>query len=478
MQNKTNVFAAVGALSAVSAFCSVSEADLHFLKDAVSTVGNREYYRERVHRVGGWWSFDVPNFTDDEFFAHFRVGRQEFGYLLEILDGVVKERTNASGNQRGLKRSLPLEQELAMYLMMVSSENLGYTKLGSMFGVARSTAHASVHNIADRFNDLQDEVIRFPTITELKGMAAKSKDRNGIPGATMKIDGTHVEIESPWGLESVKPWINRKGFPSLGYLIGCDFNRKIRLVCKPLPGSQPDTALYLESHLDELFKQIAEHTCDDGHQLYVIGDAIFALRRWLLKPYDQAELDRDPTGLRIVFNYYLSSERMDIECCFGILKGRFRIWMGRLKCGHELMAQNLLNSTFIVHNLLIDFYMEHRDQCIDTPESFYERYKQMRAERRQRREWDFRNPNAIQLAESENSRNPHLREGRVLRLEVEKYCLTVDVKRKKGRAFGNQHNFTTGYNSEDADSSVTSLSDVIDHASDDDSDSSENSEAN
>ncbi|XP_065195868.1 uncharacterized protein LOC135827267 [Sycon ciliatum] len=54
----------------------------------------------------------------------------------------------------------------------------------------------------------------------------------------------------------------------------------------------------------------------------VLGDEIFPLRTWLLKPYAARELNKD----KAMFNYRLSRARRTIENAFGILAAKWRIF--------------------------------------------------------------------------------------------------------------------------------------------------------
>ena len=46
---------------------------------------------------------------------------------------------------------------------------------------------------------------------------------------------------------------------------------------------------------------------------YLVGDSAYALSPYLLCPYDNTQVD----SAEDTFNYFLSSSRIYVECCFG-----------------------------------------------------------------------------------------------------------------------------------------------------------------
>ena len=52
--------------------------------------------------------------------------------------------------------------------------------------------------------------------------------------------------------------------------------------------------------------------------LYIIGDLAYAIRSYLLTPYNNAKLG----SAEDAFNFYLSSTRIYVECAFGEIDRR------------------------------------------------------------------------------------------------------------------------------------------------------------
>ncbi|XP_047142828.2 uncharacterized protein LOC101235270 [Hydra vulgaris] len=79
----------------------------------------------------------------------------------------------------------------------------------------------------------------------------------------------------------------------------------------------------------------------------LVGDDIFALKPWLMKPYTGKNL----TVQQRVFNYRLSIARRTIENSFGILAARRRIYRSPIKA-KPLKVEHIIKTTVCFHNYL------------------------------------------------------------------------------------------------------------------------------
>uniref|UniRef100_A0A914CET6 DDE Tnp4 domain-containing protein n=1 Tax=Acrobeloides nanus TaxID=290746 RepID=A0A914CET6_9BILA len=82
---------------------------------------------------------------------------------------------------------------------------------------------------------------------------------------------------------------------------------------------------------------------------YFIGDEIFALRFWLLKPYGGMNLTEEEQQC----NYRLSVGRRVVEQAFGRLAMKFRI-LGTAPCIKPERYSKIIRSLLVIHNFLID----------------------------------------------------------------------------------------------------------------------------
>ena len=57
----------------------------------------------------------------------------------------------------------------------------------------------------------------------------------------------------------------------------------------------------------------------------------------------------------ITFSKHLESVRKDIECCFGILKGRFRILKIPVLFQTQAAVDNIFKTCCVIHNMILSF---------------------------------------------------------------------------------------------------------------------------
>jgi len=90
----------------------------------------------------------------------------------------------------------------------------------------------------------------------------------------------------------------------------------------------------------------------------LVGDEAFALSEYVLRPYPSQKL----TFLKRIYNYRLSRARRIIECTFGILANKWRIFHRPIDIKPDF-CDNIIKACCVLHN-----YVRKNDgiQCDDT----------------------------------------------------------------------------------------------------------------
>jgi hypothetical protein len=173
-----------------------------------------------------------------------------------------------------------------------------------------------------------------------------------FPNCLGGLDGKHVAIECPKGSGSA--YFNYKNFFSIVIMGMCSANYAFTMVDIGGYGKDNDAAIFGESQFGQAFAQgkmpIPNATTRGGFTMpyVIVGDNIFPLKSWLIKPYPGSPLSIEQR----VFNYRLSRCRRTIENAFGILAARWRVYRRPMKCGIDL-ATNVVKATRTLHNYLI-----------------------------------------------------------------------------------------------------------------------------
>ncbi|XP_046567780.1 putative nuclease HARBI1 [Haliotis rubra] len=128
------------------------------------------------------------------------------------------------------------------------------------------------------------------------------------------LDGSYIPIPGPSFFRD--SYICRKGFPAMHLQGVCDSSLKFIDVYCAYPGSAHDSRVYRNS---PLCQYLEDNPLPEMYHL--LGDSAYALSKSLLVPFrDNGHL----TAIEKTFNNAHSSTRVDIERCFGLLKGKFR----------------------------------------------------------------------------------------------------------------------------------------------------------
>lgn len=78
-----------------------------------------------------------------------------------------------------------------------------------------------------------------------------------------------------------------------------------------------------------------------------VGDEAFGLAEHIMRPY----IGRNPSRRKRIFNYRLSRARRFVECSFGILVNKWRIFHGPLNVKREF-AIAITKACCVLHNFV------------------------------------------------------------------------------------------------------------------------------
>lgn len=162
---------------------------------------------------------------------------------------------------------------------------------------------------------------------------------SGLPGAIGAVDGTHIPVQSPGGLDA-EIYRNRKGYFSINVQLICNSHARITDVVARWPGSVHDSTIFDNSRV----RAMLETGPRNG---YLIGDSGYPCRQYLLTP-----VVNPATEAERKFNAAQISARNCIERAIGILKRRFPA----LKYGLRVKLANTLPvivAAVVVNNIAL-----------------------------------------------------------------------------------------------------------------------------
>ncbi|XP_069482196.1 putative nuclease HARBI1 [Ambystoma mexicanum] len=212
-----------------------------------------------------------------------------------------------------------------------------------MHGISQPVFSCTLNQVLDALRKHTSQHIAMPrTAQEISNTKVGFHSLADIPTCIGAIDCTHVELVVPHANEVV--YSNRKQYHSINVQMVCDTNKIITHCCARYPGSTHDSMVLRNSTIPRYMERHA------GQRLWLLGDASYPLKRWLLTPVRNPQNRHEED-----YNRAHTRTRVVIEQTFGLLKARFRCLSrsgGALLYGHEKVAK-ITMACVMLHNMCI-----------------------------------------------------------------------------------------------------------------------------
>lgn len=194
--------------------------------------------------------------------------------------------------------------------------------------------------------------MKLPSTEEWEKITREFEKYTNFPNCIGAIDGKHIRIIKP--LDSGSMYFNYKHFFSTVLLAVCDANYCFTYIDVGACGKSNDSTIFKYS---ELFKKLSQQSLNipgpkpisairsTSLPYVIVGDEAFSLSENVMRPYRGKSLTKD----KRIFNYRLSRARRYIECSFGILVNKWRIFHRPLNVDIEF-AENIIKACCVLHN--------------------------------------------------------------------------------------------------------------------------------
>lgn len=199
---------------------------------------------------------------------------------------------------------------------------------------------------------LKDIVMLEPTREKWEQIAEGFHKYTNFPNCIGAVDGKHIRMIKP--LDSGSLYYNYKNFYSTVLLAMCDANYCFISIDIGSYGKSNDSTIFKNS---ALYKKLLDKTLNIPEPkplspvrpqplpYVIVGDEAFSLSENIMRPYCGKNL----TQTKRIFNYRLSRARRYIECCFGIMTNKWRIFHRPLNVNIDY-AQDILKACCVLHN--------------------------------------------------------------------------------------------------------------------------------
>lgn len=197
--------------------------------------------------------------------------------------------------------------------------------------------------------------ICFPELTEevFVKSAQQFEMKTQFPLCAAAIDGKHIRTIKPKDSGSLN--FNYKNYFSTILLAMCDADYKFLYIDVGSYGKSSDSTIFQNSLLHQklvnneikLPQGCSLTPGSDVLPFVILGDEGFGLSKYIMRPYGGKFLPL----IKRVFNYRLSRARRFIECTFGILANKWRIFHRPLNVEQDL-AELIIKVCCLLHNFV------------------------------------------------------------------------------------------------------------------------------
>ncbi|KAM3193374.1 hypothetical protein ACQJBY_070157 [Aegilops geniculata] len=315
---------------------------------------------------------DIHGFT-----SMYKMRRSTFSYICSLVrvpfleDMTAKDHTFVDG------RVLSLQDRVAVALVMLNS-GVSPVTVGLSLGVNETTVSLVTQVFVEAMCERAMHYLCWPGSAKMEKIKRKFDKIHGLPNCCGVVHTAHIKFGTQ----------NRDHEENDGILMQALIDPDMRFtnICLVLSGSIMNKLSVL--HDSDLFKMGEKGTCLNGNKLkvtsggglevgeYIIGDAGYPLRPWLLTPY-QLENDLSDSDSKVEFNRRHSAATAIALRALARLKDTWKCLQG--EGWHPNNKRDMcwtIGTCVILHNILIDMEM---DEGAGMPSNQEENYiKQVR----------------------------------------------------------------------------------------------------
>lgn len=228
------------------------------------------------------------------------------------------------------------------------------TDLQYSFRVGKQTISDCIRDVCWAiWTILHNEEIPTPSEVGWNKIVEKFNENANFPNCLGAIDGKHIRVIKPKHSGSL--YHNYKHYFSIVLLAVCDSDYLFTYVDIGSYGKECDSNIFKQS---TFYKSIQNNTlntppdkCLPGQNEALphmfVGDEAFGLSSSVLRPYAGNYLQPK----KRIFNYRLSRARRYVECTFGILSNKWRIFHTPMNVGLNA-AIDITKACCVLHNFV------------------------------------------------------------------------------------------------------------------------------
>lgn len=235
------------------------------------------------------------------------------------------------------------------------SVGMTFKSLAQSYSLGRSTVAKTIYQTLKAIWKKLVFQHMSPKLTseDLRKISDMFFSRWQFPNCVGAIDGKHFRIQKP--PRSGSQYYNYKKFFSLVLQAVSDAEYKFSVIEIGGKGRQSDGGTFHFSKLNELltnnrFNMPPPKTLPGSNILLphvLVGDEAYPLKTYLMRPFPSSNLDDS----RRIFNKRLSRARVTIECAYGIMTNKWRVFLKAIETD-TTHAKLIIKVGCLLHNIV------------------------------------------------------------------------------------------------------------------------------
>ncbi|XP_069800071.1 uncharacterized protein [Dendropsophus ebraccatus] len=253
------------------------------------------------------------------------------------------------------RRSVSPEERLMVTLRYLATGE-SFSSLHFQFRLGKSTISGIVRDTCKALWDsLREDFIPHPSAQQCMDIADKFFEVTQFPNCVGAVDGKHIRIQKPQNTGS--QFYNYKKYFSVILMAIADAQYKFVAVDIGLFGWTNDSRVFKNSSMGRRLYTGTFGLPDprpfpgtDGPLVpfVVVADEAFQMCENLLKPYSSRGLNYRQR----IYNYRLTRARRFVECAFGILMAKWRVFTRPIQLQPDVVDE-LIKAAVVLHNFVL-----------------------------------------------------------------------------------------------------------------------------
>lgn len=329
-------------------------------EELLELIYSQRYLEPRVlvPKSREWAERVLPNHDDRRFRRTLRMSRSSFHFVLENIQS-----HRVFLKKKGSQLPVEIQLQISLYRFGRFGNGASVADVAERFGVSEGVVIKSTRRVVKAIISLEDVYLSWFTASEAANMKKRILVESGFRNCLGFLDGTTIVLaDKP--VDNGEVYYSRKCVYGLNCQIVSDLDRRIRFFFLGYPASVHDSRCIKESR----FCTKPEEYFNPGE--YVLADSAYTLSEYILTSFKKpASLNPENAD----FNQILSSMRVCVEHCIGILKNRFESLKGmRHRIRDKKSAKEVVEwakACAILHNMILEDSVEFEVESDDDESS-------------------------------------------------------------------------------------------------------------